>query len=179
MTALHTLIAGRYTGQAVVLMGNGAQAGALARVVPDGLPVIAVNRGVRHAPQADLLVSLDANWGAAADGYTGPRLVGFAGCTHPAAVYYPAPYEVVTTEGGAVLHIRSNLLAAMRLAVLGGASTILLAGMEDLATYERTHHAPGIVAGVRQLSQQVQAQGVTVQAFTSWAGLHEVQGAQP
>lgn len=160
-------IAGRYAGRTVAVVGNAANAAWQVRQIADNMAIIAVNRGVQHVahhPALDCMVSLDANWGHAAKYVTCPRIVGFDGCDHISAFYYPAPHEVVQAGPGQVLHIRSNLITALRLAHRGGAAGVLLVGI-DLPHYQAHYNAPGIVAGVAQACAQLRAAGLQV----AWA----------
>jgi len=124
------------------------------------LPCIAVNRAVVMAPWADMLVSIDANWPTEANDFAGLRIIGFEGDID--ALYAGLPYEVVTLAPGNVVHIRSNALAAVRIAAMAGAAKILLLGF-DTERYEAIHNFQGLTVGLAALIAELGAQGIEVE----------------
>jgi len=76
----------------------------------------------------------------------------------------PIQHEVITLGPGHVIHVRSNLLAAIRIAAEAGAARILLLGI-DPEFYETHLAGDGTVAGLAALTQELMAAGVAVDRF--------------
>ena len=123
-------------------------------------PTIAVNRAVRHAPWADMLLAIDGNWPAEGESFAGLRVVGIE--SDADALYVGIPYEVVDMGPLGELHLRNNLLAALRVAARAGAARIILAGV-DVASYEALHSFPGLAEGLAKLVTELAAQGIVVE----------------
>ncbi len=153
-----------WRGKTVAVLGAGpAMTAELADTVR-AHKTIAVNRAVQHAPWADLFVALDPHppyWDALGD-FAGLRVCGVE-CDGIDALYAGMFYETVATPGG-TLHIRNNALAAMRIAQRLGASTIVLLGFSPELYEQRHAHTgfTGFVAGLAQLTAELQASGIAV-----------------
>ena len=100
--------------------------------------IIAASSGIKSAPNADMLVTIDnmmPPYGVGADAdFTGLRVVGVPS-GNPAHLYIPFPYERVRLAPLHTVEVRNNGLAAIRLAAKQGARRILLAGF-DPAKYD-------------------------------------------
>lgn len=158
MTTRHE-IAPIWSGQTVAVIGNGPSLIDELLAEAKGRPCIAVNRGARRAPWADMLVSIDANWPDECADFAGLRIVGVER-EELDALYVAMPYEAVTLAPGHVIHLRNNALAAIRIAAQAGASEILLYGM-DPAEYEALHDFRGFAEGLLALIGELQARGIT------------------
>lgn len=132
--------------------------------------VIAASGGIKNAPRADMLVSIDNSMrhvpGADAD-FTGLRVIGIPS-EDPAHLYIPLPYEEVRLDERTVVHVRNNALSAIRLAAQCGATKIMLAGF-DLAAYDSYNAVVGfggvMVTAMPALIAEMSARGVTVEYF--------------
>lgn len=130
--------------------------------------VIAASGGIKNAPRADMLVSIDNSMrhvpGADAD-FTGLRVVGIPS-EDPAHLYIPLPYEEVRLDERTVVHVRNNALSAIRLAAQCGATKIVLVGF-DLAAYDAASATVGfdrvMVTAMPALISEMSALGVTVE----------------
>ena len=136
-----------------------------------GHKTIAVNRAVKFAPWADMFVALDPHhpfWEEADRlGFTGLRVCGVE-CELD-ALYAGMFYETVQMGQGHTLQIRNNALAAIRIAALAGASSMILLGF-DPERYEEVHaHTgfTGLVQGLEQISAELRAQGIDVKRVDS------------
>jgi hypothetical protein len=130
------------------------------------LPCIAINRAVLLAPWAQVLMSIDGNWPTGIEAFEGLRVVGVLGIEGGA--YLPIPYEVVDLGPAHQVHIRSNALAAIRLAAQCGASKIVLLGF-DTERYEQIHAFRGLTQGLAALIAELAAQGASVEFIASEA----------
>ncbi len=155
----------RFTGQTVAIVGAhpGLTDAQLAAV--KGLPTIAANRGILRVPDADMLVSIDANWPAEAADYTGLRIVGveFDNAAELGAIYINLPHERVNIAQGHQIEIRNNALMAMRLAVMGGATKLILLGIDGASYDSLPHDFTGLTQGLAQLTAELAGQGVQVE----------------
>ncbi len=153
-----------WDGETIAILGNGPtlQAELAAGARPGR--AIAANRAVAHAPWADMLVSIDGNWPAEAEHFEGMRVVGIESDLD--ALYVHLPHEVVTLGPGHVIHMRNNLLSAMRMAAAAGAAKIVLYGV-DPERYEDIHSFPGVAIGLAALTAELQAAGVQVEHFAA------------
>lgn len=149
-----------YTGQTVVIIGDGPSLTDELLASVSALPRIVANRAVARVPDADILVSIDGNWPAEAENFTGLRIVGVP--TEKEALYLAFPHEIVTLAPGHVVHIRNNILAAMRIAVQAGAKKLILLGI-DPAEYEALHNFRGFSEGLAALTAELAGQGIEVE----------------
>lgn len=152
-----------WAGETVAVLGNAPSLPDELATLSRPIRAIAANRAVLAAPWADMMVSIDANWPDEAADYTGARIIGFESDLID-AYYMPLPHEQVTVAPGHILHLRSNLLAAIRIAEQAGAARILLLGI-DMDRYEAMHDAPGVAAGLAALIQELAARGVVVEYY--------------
>lgn len=160
-----------WAGKTVAVLGAGPDMTAeLAATAKDHI-TIAVNRAVKFAPWADMFVALDPHhpfWEEADRlGFDGLRVCGVE-CDLD-ALYAGMFYETVQMGEGHTLQIRNNALAAIRIAALAGASTILLLGF-DPERYEEVHaHTgfKGLTQGLEQISAELRAKGVDVKRIDS------------
>lgn len=157
---------GLWKGETVAILGAGPDMTAELAQTAKGYKTIAVNRAVKFAPWADMFVALDPHhpfWEEAENvGFTGIRVCGVK-CDLD-AMYAGMFYERV---GGT--EIRNNALAAIRIAFLAGASKIILLGF-DPERYEEIHAHTGfrgLVAGLAQITTELERAGVTVERIDS------------
>lgn len=153
------------TGKTVLVVGS-AVCDASA-VIADY--IIAASGGIKNAPNADMLVSIDndmsrvVGWYEA--GFLGLRVVGIPSAD-VAHVYYPFPYENVQVAPGNTVHARNNGISAIRLAADRGAKRVLLAGFAP-AVYD-TFNAPygydGVLtAALPALISELAQRGIAVE----------------
>ena len=153
-----------WAGKTVAILTSLATPAQVASVAH--LPRIAVRRACFLAPDADMLVALDAPYGPA-DGSFWDEAGDFAGLRvcgvecELEALYVNVPHEVVTLGANHVVHIRNNGLFAMRIAAMAGARRILLLGF-DAARYEALHKFRGMAEALAALVAKLRAQGVAV-----------------
>lgn len=158
------LIIPTWSGETVAVLGNAPSLDAELATLPRPIRAIAANQAVIKAPWADMMVSIDANWAPAADDYLGMRVIGFEGDID--AYFAHMPHEIVTLTPNHDLHIRSNLLSAIRIAAQAGAAKILLLGI-DTEYYEANLGAPGMVKGLAALIAEMQARGIVVERYAA------------
>lgn len=165
-----------WQGQTVAVLASGKS---LTQELADSvkhLPRIAVRRAFRLAPDADFVLALDGPpnfgfWDESA-ACTGTRVCGAECDLHVA--YLNIPHERVTLAPGNVIEIRNNGLAAIRLAVMLGASRILLLGF-DPEPFEHFYpdvdrdwdRYPGLSIGLAALIAELSAQGIDVEHVTA------------
>jgi hypothetical protein len=162
-----------WAGCTVAILGAGPDMTAELAATARGHKTIAVNRAVKHAPWADMFVALDPHhpfWEEADNlGFTGLRICGVE-CDID-ALYPGMMYESVDLAPGHTVSIRNNALAAIRIAQRMGAAKIILLGF-DPERYEEVHaHTgfTGLVAGLAQITSELQAAGIEVQRIDSAA----------
>ncbi|MRV72569.1 hypothetical protein GJ700_12710 [Duganella sp. FT92W] len=152
-----------WAGETVAVLGNAPCLDAELEYLPRPIHAIACNQAVIKAPWVDMMVSIDANWRLEADGYQGVRIIGFESPDIDAC-FLPIRYEEVVIGPAHTIHIRSNLLAAIRIAAQAGAAKVLLVGI-DPEFYEANLQAPGTVAGLAALIVEMTTAGVVVERF--------------
>lgn len=134
--------------------------------------VIAASSGVKNAPTADMLVTIDnvmPPHAIGADvGFTGLRVTGVPS-DDPTLVYVPFPYEHVQVGPNRTMHVRNNGVSAIRLAADQGATRILLAGF-DPSRYDSLNIEYGFdgvtAAAIPALIAELAARGVTVEYYS-------------
>ena len=134
--------------------------------------VIAASGGIKNAPTADMLVTIDnvmPPHAAGADvGFTGLRVSGVPS-DDPAHVYVPFHYEHVQVGPSRTVHVRNNGVSAIRLAADRGAKRILLAGF-DPAGYDAFNADFGYdgvtAAAIPALIAELAARGITVEFYS-------------
>ncbi len=171
MTTPWTIEPDMWAGQTVAILGAGPDMTAELAAASKDHKTIAVNRAVKFAPWADMFVALDPHhpfWEEADRfGFTGLRVCGVE-CELD-ALYAGMFYETVQMGEGHSLQIRNNALAAIRIAALAGASSIVLLGF-DPERYEEVHaHTgfTGLVQGLAQITAELRAQGIDVKRIDS------------
>lgn len=155
-----------WRGETVLVLGNAptlaAELAALVGAYGGGAyHAVAANQAVIVAPWADMAVSIDANWRPEANDYAGVRIIGFESDAHDEP-YINFPHERVRLGEGHELHVRSNLLSAIRVAAAMGAARIIVMGT-DPEYYEANLDAPGTAAGLAQVMAELNAQGVAIE----------------
>ncbi len=162
-----------WSGATVAILGAGPDMTAELAETARGHKTIAVNRAVKFAPWADMFVALDPHhpfWEEADRlQFTGLRVCGVE-CDLD-ALYPGMLYERVSVSPGHNIEIRNNALAAIRIAALMGAKKIILLGF-DPERYEEVHaHTgfTGLVAGLKQITTELQAQGIQIERIDSVA----------
>ena len=175
MTTPWQIPADLWSGQTVAVLGAGPDMTAELAERAREFKTIAVNRAVKFAPHADMFVALDPHhpfWEAAQD-FQGMKVCGIE-CDLD-ALYPGLLYETVRMGDSHTIQIRNNALAAIRIAALAGASRIILLGF-DPERYEEVHAHTGffgLVQGLAQIIDELQAQGIVVQRIDSaqqWPG---------
>ena len=130
---------------------------------------IAASGGVKNAPSADMLVTIDNNM-AHVEGWSerdfgGVRVTGIPSAD-PAHIHIALPYESVQVAPGNVIHARNNAISAIRIAAERGAKRVLLAGF-DLAAYDKQCAPLGyegvLVNALPALISEFAARGVVVE----------------
>lgn len=169
MTQKYELPVDLFAGKTVAVLAPGPR---MTQELADSfrnIPCIAARTAFRFAPWADMLVSIDGPpnagfWDACA-GFAGIRVCGTESEALD-AMYLPIAHEVVTIAEGHVVHIRNNLLAAIRIAAAVGAAKILLVGV-DTQAYDAVLAAGGVAAyltpGLAALIAELAAQGIEVE----------------
>lgn len=161
------------TGKTVLVVGGGQCA--IEAVVADY--IIAASSGIRSAPKADMLVTIDnvmPPHGIGSDrGFTRLRVVGIpsADASH---VYIPLPYERVKFSAVNEVHFRNNGISAIRIAAERGAKKILLAGFDPKA-YDTLNEPFGfagvLAAAMPALISELSARGVVVEYVVARAAV--------
>lgn len=153
-----------WAGKTVAIIGTGATATPDALEAVRDFPTIAANAAIKLVPNADMLVSIDANWPEEASGFKGIRVVGVP--SEAEAEYVGVSYEAVRISPNEVVHIRSNGLLAMRLAAKAGAKKIVLVGFDPAAyqakQVELGYDFRGYVEGFAAVKAELEACGVEV-----------------
>jgi len=152
-----------WAGETVAVLGNAPCLDAELAHLPRPIHAIACNQAAIRAPWADMMVSIDANWRPEAENFAGQRIIGFEDPDIDAGFVH-IPHELVAVAPGRELHIRANLLAAIRIAAQAGAARILLLGI-DPEHYEAHLAAPGTVAGLAAVCAEMAARGIVVERF--------------
>ena len=130
---------------------------------------ICARRSFRFAPDADMLISLDGPadaefWRESRD-FGGMRICGFE-CDED-AWHLHLPHERITLGEGHVVELRNNGLAAIRVAAMTGAASILLLGF-DRGLYEKRENnvAIGLIGleeGLDALIAELRARGIEIE----------------
>ena len=152
-----------WAGETVAVLGNAPSLDAELATLPRPIHAIAANQAAIKAPWADMMVSIDANWAPAANDFAGQRIIGFESDDID-AYFLHIPHEVVHLGQGNTLHLRNNLMAAIRIAAQCGATKILLLGI-DPDYYEANCAAPGTAVGLTALMAEMKARGVDVERY--------------
>lgn len=151
-----------WTGLTVAVIANGptltAELAESARANAD--KTIAVNRAVRVAPWADAFIALDPQHHEGLD-FAGLRIIGID-TDDEGAMYGGMWYETVRMSEFETLHIRNNLLVAVRIAAASSASKIMLVGV-DTAAYEATHSFRGLTEGLAAITAELAERGIAVE----------------
>lgn len=161
-----------WAGETVAILGAGPDMTEELAKTAQGYKTIAVNRAVQFAPWADMFVALDPHhpfWEEADKlGFNGMRVIGVDHDDYD-ALYPGMMYEAVKMPDGAVIEIRNNALAAIRIAFRAGARKIILLGF-DPERYEETHAHTGfrgLVDGLEQIIAELRAAGIEVERIDS------------
>lgn len=172
MTTPHTFTPD-WQGETVAVLGAGPDMTAELAETARGHKTIAVNRAVKFAPWADMFVALDPHhpfWEEADRlEFSGLRVCGVE-CDIE-ALYAGMFYESVNMGEGHTIEIRNNALAAIRIAALMGAKKIILLGFDPERYEEVQAHTgfTGLVAGLAQITAELQAQGIEIERTDSAA----------
>lgn len=157
------------TGMTVLVVG-GAQCDVSAAQADY---VIAASSGVRHVPNANMLVSIDnmipLHRAGADRGFNGIRVSGVPS-DDPAHIYVPFPYEHVHVGPNRTVHVRNNGISAIRLAADRGATRILLAGFApaEYDSFNAEHGYDGVTAAaIPALIAELAGRGITVEFYTA------------
>lgn len=161
-----------WAGETVAILGAGPDMTEELANTAKGHKTIAVNRAVKFAPWADMFVALDPHhpfWEEADKlGFNGMRVIGVDHDDYD-ALYPGMMYEAVKMPDGAVIEIRNNALAAIRIAFRAGARKIILMGF-DPERYEETHAHTGfrgLKEGLEQIIAEMRAAGVEIERSDS------------
>lgn len=155
-----------WAGQTVAVLAGGPS---LSKALAESLRrhrTIAVNRAIRVAPWADMLLAMDGNWPEEFRAFVGMRVTGTADASLD-ALYIGHRSESVTLGPGKVVSVRNSGLMAVRIAAEMGAVRILLAGFDpDQPThFDATPAGPytGLAEGLKQITAELHRQGVSVE----------------
>lgn len=133
---------------------------------------IAASGGIKNAPDADILVTIDNDMrhtGWNDPSFRGLRVVGVPS-ENPAHLYISLPYDSVQVAPGNVVHMRNNGISAIRVAVERGAKRVLLAGFSP-AEYDALNTPYGfdgvLVVALPALIAELSGRGVSVEYVKS------------
>lgn len=169
-TKVWEIPADMWAGETVAILGAGPDMTAELAEAAKGFKTIAVNRAVKFAPWADMFVALDPHhpfWDER-DSFQGMKVIGVPDTEYD-ALYCGMLYERVKMPDGAVIEIRNNALAAVRIAARAGAKELLLIGF-DPERYEEIHAHTGfrgLVQGLKQITDELEALGIAVKRIDS------------
>lgn len=149
-----------WEGETVVVIGNADKMTAAIANKYQSFRSIAVNRAVKFAPWADILVSIDGNWPKEGENFAGVRIVGNTSEIDAGMIDFPR--ERVSLQTGTVLHIRNNSISAIRLAADLGASKIVLVGF-DPAAYEKKNDFSGFAVALDALITELREKWISVE----------------
>lgn len=159
-----------WRGETVAILGAGPDMTIDLAQKASQYKTIAVNRAIQFAPDADMFVALDPlhPFWEAAENFNGIKVCGVE-CDYD-AYYLGMFYETVRIDKNHVIEIRNNALAAIRIAVITGASKIILLGF-DPERYEEIHFKKcgfyGFVQGLDQVVADVRSKGIIVERIDS------------
>lgn len=176
---IHDTLAKLWDGQTVAVLASGPS---LTKSLADSVrqyPRIAARRAVRLAPDADMLIALDAYpnegfWDECRD-FAGLKI---CGCDddRTGASYLNLPHERIRLGESHVVETRNNGLAAIRVAEITGAARILLLGFDperhgsfydDLPQTDESELYPGLTAGLEQIITELRAKGIAVERIAA------------
>lgn len=152
-----------WTGETVAVLGNAPSLDDELASLPRPMHAIAANQAAIKAPWADMMVSIDANWRPELDDFAGVRIIGFESDDIDGSFYH-IPHEVVEVGPANFLHLRSNLISAIRIAAAMGAAKIIVLGI-DPDYYEANHAAPGSAAGIAAVMAELNNRGIVVERY--------------
>lgn len=140
----------RWTGKTVAILASGPSLASESLDALRGLPVIVINDSWRKYPDAEILYACDPPWWKHHGGV--PAFTGERWSQHKGAASWPAEAEAVgirvirsapnagVSTDPSLIHTGANSgFQALNLAILAGASRILLLGYDMQATDGRTH----------------------------------------
>jgi len=163
-------ISGMWQGETVAILGAGPDMTEDLAEKARQYKTIAVNRAIQFAPNADMFVALDPlhPFWEAAEGFNGIKVCGVE-CDYD-AYYLGMFYETVHISDSETLQIRNNALAAMRIAVMAGATKLLLLGF-DPERYEEIHFKKcgfhGFKQGLEQVIAELISKGIEIERIDS------------
>ena len=163
-------ISGLWQGETVAILGAGPDMTEELAEKARQYKTIAVNRAIKFAPNADMFVALDPlhPFWEAAENFDGIKICGVE-CGYD-AYYLGMFYETVRISNTESLQIRNNALAAIRIAVMAGATKLLLLGF-DPERYEEIHFKKcgfhGFKQGLEQVTAELINQGIAIERIDS------------
>jgi hypothetical protein len=174
-----------WSGQEVAVLASGRSLTAELADSVKHLRRIAVRRACRLAPDADIVLALDAppNFGFWDEIHD---VAGIRVCGVPVdeldAYHVHIAHERVAIAPGHVLEVRNNGLAAIRLAAMTGARKIVLVGF-DAPPYGHFYgdadpdwdQYPGLEAGIVAITAELAAAGVLVERLAPEAPAEQAE----
>ena len=163
-------ITGIWAGETVAILGAGPDMTIELAQKARQYKTIAVNRAIQFAPDADMFVALDPlhPFWEAAENFNGIKICGVE-CDYD-AYYLGMFYETVRISATETLQIRNNALAAIRIAVMAGATKLLLLGF-DPERYEEIHFKKcgfyGFKQGLEQVIAELIGNGIEIERIDS------------
>lgn len=163
-------ITGIWAGETVAILGAGPDMTIELAQRARQYKTIAVNRAIQFAPDADMFVALDPlhPFWEAAENFSGIKICGVE-CDYD-AYYLGMFYETVRISATETLQIRNNALAAIRVAVMAGATKLLLLGF-DPERYEEIHFKKcgfyGFKQGLEQVIAELTGKGIEIERIDS------------
>lgn len=153
----------RWTGQTVAILASGPSLASEELSLLHGLPVIAINDSWRKYPDAEILYACDPPWWKHHSGV--PAFMGERWSQHKGAATWPAEAAAMhinvirsASQAGistdpSLIHTGANSgFQALNLAILAGASRVLLLGYDMQETGGRTHWFGDHPAGLKRTS---------------------------
>lgn len=159
-----------WAGETVAILGAGPDMTIELAHKARRYKTIAVNRAIQFAPDADMFVALDPlhPFWEAAENFRGIKICGVE-CDYD-AYYLGMFYETVRISNNESLQIRNNALAAIRIAVMAGATKLLLLGF-DPERYEEIHFKKcgfyGFRQGLEQVIAELAGKGIEIERIDS------------
>lgn len=155
---------GEWAGATVAVLAAGpSMTAAVAEAVrAQADRVIVVNNAIRFAPDADMLVALDAGWPQEWRDFGGMLVTGIEDPDLD-ALYVGHRFERVQMGPSHEIEIRNSGLTAVRLAAELGAARIIRAGFD--ATAEDGFPYDGVALGLRAIERELRARGIVVEPY--------------
>jgi len=170
MTTLWDIPSNFFEGQTVAILGTGPSLTPEAVAGAMKYRTIAINRAIKLAPDAEMMLALDGNWPQEWRDFAGLKITGCADDTLD-AMYIGMCYERIAVSKTETVEARKSGLAAIRLAAKGGAAKILLVGF-DPHTAAHFHDSSGagksyqyLAQGLEAIIKELKAKGIEIEFY--------------